>query len=154
MSPEGQRGWYAKNADRCRARSKEWYAAHRQRARANNRKWREENPEKARECNRRWADANPTRIILARAKCRAKKAGIPFDLTLADVLVPELCPVLGVRLEWRGRRTDYSPSLDRIDNARGYVRGNVIVVSWRANRLKSDASSDELRRVAEFYRTK
>lgn len=49
-----------------------------------------------------------------------------------------------------GPRPD-SPTLDRLDNTKGYVRGNVIVVSYRANRLKSDATIYELRRLAEFY---
>lgn len=89
------------------------------------------------------------------AKHRARRRGLPFELSLVDIVVPEVCPVLGLRLavsdaEKRGA-SDHSPSLDRVDNRLGYVPGNVIVVSWRANNLKSDATPAELRAVADFY---
>jgi hypothetical protein len=91
----------------------------------------------------------PKRKLLNDAKRRARKAGLPFDLCEEDFLIPSVCPVLGLRL---GRGLgDCSPSLDRIVPHLGYVRGNVIVVSTRANRLKGDATLDELLRLAEFY---
>lgn len=68
------------------------------------------------------------------------------------MVIPERCPVLGIPLRL-GEMSDRasSPSLDRIDPRRGYVRGNVLVVSYRANQIKSDATPDELRRVAAFF---
>lgn len=69
-----------------------------------------------------------------------------------DISIPEFCPVLGLRLQHgSGKATDASPSLDRIDNTKGYVQGNVMVVSNRANLLKRDATPDELQRLAAFY---
>jgi hypothetical protein len=50
-----------------------------------------------------------------------------------------------------GKPSPNSPSLDRIDNSKGYIEGNVIVVSWRANNLKRDASIQELQKIVEFY---
>lgn len=44
-----------------------------------------------------------------------------------------------------------SPSIDRIDPKRGYVRGNVVVVSMRANSIKREATIDELRKMVAFY---
>jgi hypothetical protein len=61
--------------------------------------------------------------------------------------IPEFCPVFPwIRLEFRvgAERQDNSPSLDRIDNTKGYVKGNVRIVSWRANRLKGNATDEEL----------
>lgn len=86
------------------------------------------------------------------AKHRAKRAGVPFNLKPADILIPNHCPVLGVQLvKSVGRLSDSSPSLDRIVPSRGYVRGNIVVISMRANRIKSDASITELQKLAKFY---
>lgn len=92
---------------------------------------------------------HPKRKLLRDAKRRALKAGVPFDLYEEDFDIPEVCPVLGIRME-RGMG-DRAPSLDRVVPALGYVRQNVIVVSTRANRLKGDATLAELLRLAEFY---
>ncbi|MEF2249319.1 hypothetical protein [Ralstonia solanacearum] len=93
------------------------------------------------------------RLLLKSSRYRAKRAGIRHSLALADIHVPERCPVLGIRLKpTQGRAGPASPSLDRINPRRGYVRGNVIVVSWRANELKKNATLDEMERVAAFYR--
>lgn len=71
---------------------------------------------------------------------------------MTDVTVPQYCPILGLELQpGVGRTHDASPTLDRIVPERGYVPGNVVVISMRANRLKSDAAVDELRRIASFY---
>lgn len=97
---------------------------------------------------------HPKRILLKQARSRAQRGGIPFDLTEADIHIPHRCPVLGIplkRAEGQQRQADTSPTLDRVDNTKGYVKGNVIVVSWRANRLKGDADMRELERVASFY---
>lgn len=102
----------------------------------------------------RYRRAHPERMLLHNAKRRAKAKGIPFNLTLNDIEIPEVCPVLGMRLasNWEGNRpTDQSPTLDRIIPELGYTRGNVVVVSNRANRVKSNATVGELRDVARFY---
>lgn len=84
----------------------------------------------------------------ARTRSRDK----PFDLQVSDLVLPDVCPVLGIKLDYLvlGRRKDSSPSLDRMIPDLGYVKGNVRVISWRANRLKSDAAIEELVAVAEY----
>lgn len=87
--------------------------------------------------------------MIYRVKSRAKKAGIAFDIDISDIVIPAICPVLGIALtphEGRGYHPA-SPSLDRIKPRLGYTKGNVRVISARANLLKSDASLNELRRV-------
>lgn len=87
---------------------------------------------------------------ITNARLRARKKGIPFSLTAADIELPEVCPVLGTPFG-RGRRAGRTNlSLDRVIPARGYVPGNVRVISWRANSLKSDATLDEMRRVVAY----
>lgn len=96
------------------------------------------------------------RLIVYRAKCRAKAVGVPFDLHRDDIVIPPTCPVLGLTLTYlggkgRGYHPD-SPSLDRIIPALGYTRGNVRVISARANLLKSNATVEELERVLSDLR--
>ena len=91
-----------------------------------------------------------------KAKKRASEEGIPFDVS-TDYLVSIfpydfICPVLKTDMSW-GQESgiESSPSLDKIDPSLGYVIGNVVWVSRRANRLKSDASPKEMRLIYEFY---
>jgi hypothetical protein len=88
--------------------------------------------------------------MLRTARGNAKRRGLEFTITLDDVVIPPLCPVLKIPIMSDGHR-DNMPSIDRIDGRFGYIKGNVIVVSWRANWLKSDATSGELKLLAEFY---
>jgi len=87
-------------------------------------------------------------------KQRALKKGLPFDLD-ADYLqsiYTGVCPVFGVELQRRHARDDnsaLSPTVDRIVPELGYVKGNVIIVSRRANNIKSDATVYEILQVAE-----
>lgn len=88
------------------------------------------------------------------AKHRAKKARMPFDLEHGDICIPEFCPVLGVRIERNvsgktGARAS-SPTLDRVRPELGYVRGNVQVISSKANRIKQNATAAELMAVARW----
>ncbi len=89
---------------------------------------------------------------IVHARYRAKKSGIPFDITVDDITWPTHCPVLGLELDYVNskRAQDNAATLDRIDNSKGYVKGNVYVISWRANALKTDATVDELQRVIEY----
>ena len=90
--------------------------------------------------------------LLNRVKHRAKRDGIGFDLVAADVVYPATCPVLGitlVRARGKGPRDD-SPSIDRIDNTKPYTKGNVRVISWRANRIKGNSTLAELRAIVAY----
>src|SRR5690606_2185566 len=95
---------------------------------------------------------NWSSVLITNARWRAKKYGLKFTLSKHDLEpVPLVCPVLGIPLE-AGGHADTSPSLDRIDPTLGYVQGNVAVISWRANRLKSDATVDELTKIVEYMK--
>lgn len=97
--------------------------------------------------------ANPKTTLLNRARGSAKERNLEFNLTIEDIVIPDKCPALGIALDSSAKPRSYNkPSLDRIDNTKGYVKGNVVVVSWRANVLKRDASIDELSAIASFYK--
>lgn len=91
-------------------------------------------------------------FMLSSAKCRAKANGLPFNLTIEDISIPEVCPVLGLPLLSGPQVRDASPTLDRIIPQLGYTSGNVIVISMLANRIKSNATPDQIIQVGEFYK--
>jgi hypothetical protein len=89
------------------------------------------------------------------AKARAVRKGLDFDISVEDITVPEFCPVFGVKLLASEQRAgDFSPSLDRMDNTKGYVKGNIVVISNKANRLKGDASVQDLERLVDWLKKK
>lgn len=93
--------------------------------------------------------------LLSGARARAKRKGLPFNIDISDIFIPNYCPVLGLKLEVcfdkKGGKA-HSPSLDRINPTLGYVKGNVLVMSRRANLIKTDASLVEIEKVAAFLR--
>lgn len=138
---EKQRAYREKNKEALRAKAKDRY--HRNKDR--NRSYRAARA-------RAWRKANPEMKMITAARSRAKKRGIAFSITASDIFIPELCPVLGIRLQINERYIGpNSPTLDRIRPELGYVPGNVIVVSARANTIKQNATPDEIARVAAFY---
>jgi hypothetical protein len=110
-------------------------------------------------CNERYrqsAAKSKVRVLLAAKRYQCRKAGLPFDLTPEDIVIPDVCPVLGIpiyrgpgRARGWGPR-DNSPSIDRFVASAGYVRGNVRVISYRANRLRCDATVEELEKVLAY----
>jgi hypothetical protein len=104
--------------------------------------------------HRQWKAKNEEKTLVAVCKCRAKKIGVPFNLTVSDIVYPENCPVLVMKLERRsGRLAGASPSLDRLIPSLGYVSGNVRVISQRANTLKSNATVREMELVLAYMRS-
>lgn len=94
-------------------------------------------------------------MMLAQAKRRAKQHGRDFDLTLNDIkcLVVPVCPVLGIPIRWEyshGSSSDNSPSLDRVDNSKGYVKGNVAIISTKANTLKKHLTLQEAEAILGY----
>lgn len=95
----------------------------------------------------------PEKKMLQRAKGRAKLQGRDFNLTVEDISIPDKCPILGIPLKVNnGKPGAYndSPSLDRIDNNLGYVKGNVWVISQLANAMKHSATPQDLRAFATW----
>lgn len=91
--------------------------------------------------------------MFARMKFRAAKLNVPFDIESADIPLVTHCPVFGFELKaGDGFATLNSPSLDRIIPELGYVKGNIIVISHKANMIKSSATPDEVMQVAEFFK--
>lgn len=98
---------------------------------------------------------NPAVKLYWNCKSRAKLKGLDFNLDKEDIVIPEVCPLLGISFELGiGYLCDGSPSVDRIDSNLGYVKGNVWVISHKANTIKSDASIDQLEMLVNNLRKK
>lgn len=113
---------------------------------ARRKKYYHDNKERAREYHLTYFEQSTEKYLYTVAKQRALKAGMEFSIDLSDIVIPEKCPYTDLpltRIYGQGRvRTN--PSLDRIDNSKGYVKGNVQVVSDLANRMKVNSSIEEL----------
>lgn len=86
--------------------------------------------------------------LFLEARTRAKRQGLQFSLLPQDVQIPASCPVFGFQLS--SSKRDTSASLDRKDSSKGYIRGNVWVISYLANRMKSNATELQLVQFAQW----
>ena len=104
------------------------------------------NKDKRNKSSAHWKEVNSQSHLWSSAKYRAKRKGLEFNLEVSDIVIPEKCPYLGLTLtsdKLKGH-LDTHMSVDRIDSAKGYVKGNVEVISYRANAMKQNASREQL----------
>ena len=122
------------------------------------REWRARGNDRGRSNKKGNTAASRRARLLMNARRRARETGLPATIRTSDLHWPTHCPILGIRLDYdtpRGQRKAHNPanpSLDRWDNADGYVPGNVVVVSLRANQIKNNATWQELLAVANYAR--
>lgn len=94
------------------------------------------------------------KVLYYSRKAHAKKEGLKFEIEVGDLLpIPDVCPVLGIPI-YRNeeKHGPNSPSVDKLIPSKGYVKGNVRVISWRANSIKSDATIDEVEAVLKYMK--
>jgi transcriptional regulator with XRE-family HTH domain len=110
---------------------------------------------------REWELRTPERAMVSSARIRAKRDGVPCTITFKDAVIPDRCPVLGITLQKSVRPVgtnlkkndiDNSPTLDRIIPSKGYVPGNVAVISHRANRIKNDSTIEEMQKILDWLK--
>jgi len=99
----------------------------------------------------KYAHLHPEKYMMASIRGRAKDRGIECTIQESDIVIPETCPYLGIKLlaqtsqgNGKGKTLPNSASVDRIDPTKGYVQGNIQVISHLANRMKSNATLDQL----------
>ena len=88
-----------------------------------------------------------------RAKARAVRKDLDFNIEIEDIEIPKMCPILKIPLfVSTGKSGAYknSPSLDRIDSSKGYIKGNIQVISQLANSMKGAANWEELKLFADW----
>ena len=135
---------------------KAYYAKNKKYEAKRNKKWRVENKKHLQAYRRKYQERkSPAWHLFRSAKYRANKSGLPFNLELRDIILPKRCPVLRTVLDYSTKKRTVkpnSPSIDRVIPALGYVKGNVNVISHRANTIKQNASVEEIQKVAEYCR--
>jgi len=90
---------------------------------------------------------------LSNTKSTCEREGVPFNISVDDLKpYPLTCPVLGTPIDWMltGASSNDSPSIDRMIPEKGYVKGNVRLISQKANRLKGNASVEELKAILKY----
>lgn len=115
----------------------------------NRRKYYLENTSRINELRREHRLSKPELEIYNRIKSKAKRLNIPFDISIEDIIIPDKCPIFNTPFVF-GIKHIHNASLDRIDPSKGYTKGNIDVISVRANSIKNDATPDELRQVADY----
>jgi hypothetical protein len=98
-----------------------------------------------------WVN-NPEKRILKQAQTRAKTTRREFTITIDDIVIPKICPVLGIEID--EALTDSRPSIDRVDSDKGYTPDNIAIISWRANCIKNNGTAEEHERIATWMRSK
>jgi hypothetical protein len=150
---ECQRECYRKNASAIKEYQKEYYAENQEYVDARNKAYVSNHKAEVQKWQRDHRIKNLKRVLVYSAKRRAAILGIPFDISPDDFEIPTHCPIFGFKLEVGNRGFNASsPSLDRIIPKLGYVKGNIQVVSYRANELKRDASLEELEMLVSYLR--
>lgn len=117
-------------------------------------KYVKDNVEKVKKWKRKDYEQNIITYMLSGAKRRAEEFGLEFNITREDIVIPDFCPILGIPIiAQAGKgRTGNAPSIDRIDNNKGYTKDNILIVSDRANSLKSDGTEEERKKLFDFYK--
>ena len=136
-----QREYYLKNKEKCSLKAK---------------KWREKHNEKLRNI-KKYSDLPMSMLIQRINICRARTKDISLTAEELLELIPKdlRCPVFGTKFVF-GTHRNWSDkqkgmSVDRIDNNKGYHKDNIVIVSFKANTMKSSATLKELYQVADFY---
>lgn len=102
------------------------------------------------EYRQRWASTTRNGLLI-KTRMNAKHRGIEFDLTLEDMPeIPDACPILHIPLNQEGVK-DSTASVDRTDSSKGYVKGNIQIISWRANNLKKDMTKEECELLWKWF---
>ena len=101
--------------------------------------------------DKEWRDVRYT--LVRNSKRRARARGVDHTIRVGDIEIPERCPVLGCVLKRnRGKLSKDSPSLDRVDNSKGYVPGNVRVISFWANTLKDNMTLEQIENLYKYVK--
>lgn len=140
-----QREWKRKNREKMLEAHKEYYERNKEKIKIKNKMWQKENKEKVLENAKKYKEKRRQEDICYFLYEKVQASKKEKDISIKDIQeiykIDNLCPILRVPLR---RGTRYTPTVDRIDPTKGYIKGNIQVISWLANRMKSDATKEEL----------
>lgn len=139
------------NKEKISITQKKYVETHKEQVKETKRKTYQKHKIKLLEKAKEWALNNPEKFLYSSAKRRAKVKELEFTIELRDIIIPERCPILKIKLI-KGTITQHegSPSLDRIDNNKGYVKDNIHVISYKANTIKNNGSVQDLKDIVTY----
>ena len=139
-----------KNKEKINKWANDWYAKNKEKVKLKSIEYNLKYPGKVAQRRRDWADKNVEKRLWKSAKGRSNREDIFFKLEPENIAVPVKCPILDIKLKTNNRHLPKfnSPSLDRINNNRGYTKSNVQVISYKANTMKGNATPKELLKFA------
>lgn len=155
------RDYYLKNKGKILLKNKTWTQDNREAHNSFTANYHKENPNYYQEHKERISETSkllrrvkretsPNYYIWEISRARAKRNKIEFNIEPDDIIVPKICPILGIPLYYSNKRTHNTPSLDRIDNSKGYIKGNISVISWKANRIKNNLSIEQIHNLYRY----
>jgi hypothetical protein len=145
--------YYQANKEEIKQKARDYYHANKEKTLSNVKKYRDENRQLIQEKGREYYRRRLKNRLVNSARARSRTHGYEFDLTEDDFIIPEYCPLLGIKMvvNERGTTKMDSFSLDRIDSSKGYVKGNVWVISMLANSMKSSATYEQFQMMAQKW---
>ncbi len=155
---DSSKDWKLKNPEKNKAINKSWRQRNKDKVIAHQRDYYANNKDKVKAVVSNWRKNAPwEKRQLLQIRQRSRQNGIEFDITIEDLLAikVDVCPALGLTLNYSntGKRLPETATVDRVDCSKGYTKSNIMILSWRANNLKRDASPDELKRLSDFLLT-
>lgn len=155
-----QREYRKNNPEKCAATGKAWQQKNKEAHNRSVAKYYQANKDIAIKAGNKYTQANQgtlrwtQRAMVNKSRGRAKSKGLAHNVTLEYIQsiwpIDNKCPIFGTEFTFTVGNMNTCASLDRIDNAVGYVIGNVAVISWRANSLKSCATIAEIEAVIKY----
>ncbi len=131
IARKASKKWRKNNPGAVKTQWKNWYRRNKKHRKTYKQKYHKVHPEKRERQWGRWYRTHQQNWMCSQAKRRAKNKRLSFDLRPDDIVIPKRCPVFGFILKIsKGRFSDRSPSLDRIDPTKGYIKNNIKVISW------------------------
>lgn len=118
--------------------------------------WKSKNLDKIKPQDKSYYDnfriSNPQKYLWQLAKARAKKLKREFTITIGDVVIPKYCPVMDMELKFSDTKgvSPSSPTIDRVDNSKGYTPKNIRVISHKANTNKKNMTRDMVQRLLDY----
>lgn len=144
--------WYQKNREMVLKEKKKYHELHKERLAAYKKEYYQKRKAELRKATIDYytIPENRAKLLLSKAKERARKDNIEFNIELEDIVIPEYCPYLNIKLthEFGKGQLESNSSIDRIDSSKGYIKGNIQIISRLANIMKSNADVETLLRFA------